>query len=150
MLVPFSRVFGSSSCNWVMLHFFCCSECICTLIWESVFTFIQWNLSWMESRHKWNLSAPEKWFSPKDPNFKYLQVLLLYVTILERKRNLIPSRSVVGRFHCILTVEFLYEFSQNRFVFLFGSRTLGVWQFFSVLMECIPVCIVSRYLYQVY
>ena len=103
----------------------------------------------MELQHKWNVSVPEKLFSPKDPNFKYLQVPL-HVTILERKRNSVPCRSVVGRFHCILTAEFLYEFSKNRFVFLFGSRTLGVWQFCSAIMECISVYIVCRYFCQIY
>ena len=103
----------------------------------------------MELQHKWNVSVPEKLFSPKDPNFKYLPVLL-HVTILERKRNSVPCRSVVGRFHCILTAEFLYEFSKNRFVFLFGSRTLGVWQFFSAIMECILVHIFCWYFCQIY
>lgn len=59
-----------------------------------------------------------------------MAVNVLNVTILERKINLIHCRSVIDRFHCIMTVEFLCEFFQGRFVFLFGRRTFEVWQFF--------------------
>jgi len=150
MLVPFSWVLGPPSCIWVMLHFFCWSECIHTLIWESVLL-----RSHSEVSIKWNLGINETCLHQKNCSVPKIQIssifqVLLHVTILERKRNKIPCRSVVGRFHCILAVEFLCEFSQNRFVFMFGSRTLGVWQFFSVVMECISVHIVCRYFCQIY
>jgi hypothetical protein len=144
MIVPYSWVLGSPSCIWVMLHFFCWSERIHTLICVCCYTRI------MEPWLKWNLSVPEELFSLKDQNFKFLQVLLLNVTILERKINLIPCRSVIDSFHCMMTDEFLHEFSQGKFVFLFGRRNFEVWQFFSAIMEYISLHIACRYFCQIY